>query len=467
MLPSLASPHVGIVGGGLAGMAAAAALAQRGCRVEVFERRKYLGGRASSFYDPELGIWLDHCRHVSLGCCTNFHDFCRQLGIADAIARHDTLHFIAPDGRRYPFAPSRWLPAPLHLAPALWRLRFLRARDRIAIGRALGRLARQRPQPSGREQTMAAWLRGQGQSDRAIELFWDVVLRSALSESLQRIAVPVARKVFVDGMMATRDSQAMHLPTESLHELFHRRAGARLAERGVALHTGNGVDHVLGSDHRVGGIVLADGSRREFDFVVLAVPWRRVSGLLPVAILARLPELAAVDPFESAPITAVHLAFDRSITPLPHAVLPGRLSQWLFAGAAGDGYHAYEVVISASRELAGLDRSELLARVNTELADAFPPVAEARLLHTRVVTHPSAVFSPLPETEAYRPAQISAVEGLLLAGDWTATGWPATMESAVRSGYLAAEGLLRAVGRPTSILVDDLPRARIARWLVR
>ncbi len=445
-------------------MAAAAALAEHGCRVEVFERQKYLGGRASSFHDPELGVWLDHCRHVSLGCCTNFHDFCRRVGVADAMARHGTLHFIAPSGRQHRFIPSRWLPAPLHLAPALWRLQFLSVKDRIGIGRALGQLARRRLQAGERQQSMAAWLRRQGQSDRAIELFWSVVLLSALSESLDRIAVPVARKIFVDGMMAARDSQVMYLPTKPLHELFHRRASDWLVAKGVVLHAGNGIDCVFGSGQRVAGVILADGGHREFDFVVLAVPWRRVHRLVPAEILAQLPELASINRFESAPITAVHLAFDRPITPLPHAVLPGRLSQWLFEGPAGDGYQAYEVVISASRELAGMDRDELVSHVQAELADAFPTVLEARLLHARVATHPAAVFSPLPGIEECRPAQLSAVAGLLLAGDWTATDWPATMESAVRSGYLAAECVLQAAGHSTSILVEDLPWGRLASW---
>ncbi len=457
------TPSVGIIGGGLAGMAAAAALAVRGCRVELFERRKHLGGRAGSFHDPEWDAWIDHCPHVSLGCCTNLADFCRRLGFGGAFARHRALNFIGPDARRHRFAPSRWLPAPLHLAPALWRLRFLSVDDRINIGRVVVRLARPLP-ANEREQVMATWLRWQGQSDRAIERFWKPVLVSALSESLDRIAVPVGRKVFTDGMMASRGAHVMHLPTEPLYELFHRRGGDWLAARGVALRLAVPADHVFTAGERSGGIVLDTGSRRAFDFVVLAVPWHKVRGLLRAALLARLPEMAPMARFESAPITAVHLTFDRPITPLPHAVLPGRLSQWLFAGGAEEGRRRYAVVISASHELVGTDPDALAERVRAELAGAFPAASRARLLHARAVTHPAAVFAPLPATEPYRPAQMSGVEGLFFAGDWTATGWPATMESAVRSGYLAAEGVLRALGRPEPILAADLPRARLAGW---
>ncbi len=462
-------------------MAAAAALAERGGRVELFERRKHLGGRASSFHDPQSGVWRDHCRHVSLGCCTNFDDFCRRVGLSGHFERHAALNFIGPGGRRHRFAPSRWLPAPLHLAPALWRLRFLSADDRIGIGRALIRLAR-RPQPSEQEQVMATWLRWQGQSDRAIEWFWKAVLVSALSESLDRIAVPIARKVFTDGMMASHGAHVMHLPAEPLYELFHRRGGRWLTARNVSLHLGVPADHVFASEERAAGIVLDDGSRRPFDFVLLAVPWHKVRGLLPAALLARLPEMAPMARFEAAPITSVHLALDRPITDLPHAVLPGRLCQWLFAGPSDGGdsggmgpspsraesasRYWHEVVISASREVNGTDREALAARVHSELSAAFPNTSTAKLLQSRVITHPAAVFSPLPGIEPYRPAQVATVERLFFAGDWTATGWPSTMESAVRSGYLAAEGLLHALGRPERILAADLPRSRLARWMV-
>ncbi len=395
MLELRETPAVAVVGGGLAGMATAAALAERGCHVELFERRKHLGGRASSFCDPKSGVWTDHCRHVALGCCTSFFDFCGRLGLTGAFARHETLTFIGPDGRRHRFAPSRWLPPPLHLLPALWRLRFLSVDERIGIGRALRRLARA-PQAEDRGQVMATWLRWHGQSDRSIELFWKVVLVSALSESLDRIAVPVARKVFLDGMMASRGAHVMHLPTEPLHELFHQRGSRWLAGHGVALRLGVPTDHVFATGGRAGGIVLDDGSRRAFDFVVLAVPWHKVRGLLPAALLARLPEMAPITRFEAAAITAVHLSFDRPITALPHAVMPGRLSQWLFQGAIGEGWHGYEVVISASHTLAGITRDALIAQVHSELTAAFPEAARLplRTALSIVAGQPVAVQSP-------------------------------------------------------------------------
>jgi uncharacterized protein with NAD-binding domain and iron-sulfur cluster len=179
-----------------------------------------------------------------------------------------------------------------------------------------------------------------------------------------------------------------------------------------------------------------------------------------------LPDIEQVD---ASPITGVHLWFDRPIMPYEHAVLVGRLSQWVFhrGGDADGSGHYYQVVVSASRNLAGRDRSEIVDEVCRELASIWPEAAAARRLHARVVTEQSAVFSVQPGLEKIRPAQEITVPGLLVAGDWTSTGWPATMEGAVRSGYVAAETILQSLGRPQRILVPDLPRGMLARLLIR
>ena len=215
-----------VVGGGLAGLAAAAALAERGVRVELFEARRQLAGRAGSFRDPATGELVDHCQHVSMGCCTNLADFCRRTGIADCFRRDSRLHFFAPDGRRYDLAANRWLPAPLHLAPSFLRLGYLTLGERLAIARALWKLARMprcitthtmtaadQLSASKGEWSMPAtepfttageWLRRNGQSEQSIKLFWEPVLISALGESLERAGPAYARKVFVDGFMVSR-----------------------------------------------------------------------------------------------------------------------------------------------------------------------------------------------------------------------------------------------------------------------
>jgi squalene-associated FAD-dependent desaturase len=473
---------VAVVGGGLAGLAAASALALHGAnlhgpnlRIELFEARRTLGGRAGSFLDPETGQPLDHCQHVGLGCCTNLADFCRRTGVDHLFQRHRVLHFFGPDGRRCDLSATAWLPAPLHLAPSLLRLSYLTLGERLGIGRAMLRLARSRASAAGDEPDFGHWLREQRQSPAAIDRFWSVVIVSALSESVDAVALSAARKVFVDGFLAHRRAYEVDVPACSLGELYTEHVARRLQQPGVVLHLGRGAASLLVEGDRVRGIATSDGAELPFDAVIAAVPWRRAAELVPEGLRAAVPELEGIGRLDSAPITAVHLWFDRPLTALPHAVLIGRLSQWVFAHGpqplagqhetSDSEAHYYQVVISASRQLAERDRADVVAEVQRDLAALWPQAKSARLLRWRMITQHEAVFSPRPGVERVRPAQQSSLDGLFWAGDWTRTGWPATMEGAVRSGYLAAEAVLRRFGQEASILAPDLPRNLLARWL--
>ena len=459
---------VAIIGGGLAGLAAAAALCQRGFRVELFEARRSLGGRAGSFRDAETGELIDHCQHVSMGCCTNLADFSRRTGIAEFFARHRTLYFYDPDGRRCDLRAALLLPAPLHLLPSLLGMRFLTLRERLGVARALVRLANFSDDDLESAPTMGEWLRRQNQSEQAIRRFWSVVLVSALGESVERVSVAAARKVFVDGFMTSRDAYAVLVPTNSLGELYDRRVADCLREHGVMIHLQSPIAAVCGDGGQASGVRLADGSEREFDFVVVAVTWRRAAELVAAPFGAAIPELATLDQIQPSPITSLHLWFDRPITPLPHAVLVDRLSQWVFRRGCENpskGYY-YQVVISGSRALRFQARDDILAEVLDDLHTVWPQAQDAALLRWRMITEHEAVFAALPGVEKLRPAQQTAVKNLMLAGDWTRTGWPPTMEGAVRSGYLAAEAILRAIGRPERILALDLPRSWLARILI-
>ncbi len=417
-----------------------------------------------------------------MGCCTEFLDFCRRTGIDDCFDRADTLHFIGPDGRQCDFTPSRWLPPPLHLLPGLMRLSYLSWSERWSIVRTMRKLVRGdggdvlSPQdhttansrgPMARgdatdkhrgplapgyskeeaSETIGGWLRRQGQSDRAIERFWSVVLVSALGETVDRASLSAARKVFCDGFWASRGASTLVLPRRPLAEIFHDRLGRWLAAHGVEVHFDASVRRIEGDGRRAGGLTLGDGTRHTFDSVIVAVPWHCVRALFDEALLSVMPALADVERIEPAAITAVHLWFDRPITRLPHAVLVGRLSQWLFARACDAGktpapQYYYQVVISGSHRLAARTNDQWLADVRSELESVWPAAREAKLLHGRVVTLPAAVFSVTPETNRFRPPQRTSLENVCLAGDWTSTGWPATMEGAVRSGRQAVDSLL-------------------------
>jgi squalene-associated FAD-dependent desaturase len=463
-------PSVVVVGGGLAGLAAAVALGGAGCRVELFEARRSLGGRATSFRDPATEEWVDHCQHVSMGCCTNLADFCRRTGISEFFRRDRVVNFIGPDCRLYRLRASRLLPAPFHLAPSFWRLRFLSLRDRLAVARALWKLMRTRLLDGDEQPTVGEWLRRQGQSAAAIERFWGVILTSALGEELDRASLSAARKVLVDGFLAARDAYIVEIPEAPLGTLYGDRLAHWLFQRGVTLHLNAPIRQVAVEQSLV--VTGSDGAQIRPDYVVIAVPWSKIADLVSREIAASWPWLSGVGRIEAAPITGVHLWFDRPIMSLPHAVLVDRLSQWVFSRgqreAADRGLgHYYQVVISASRGLAGRDRREVVAQVCAELAAIWPAAAAAELVHWRVVTDPAAVFSARPGLDRLRPPQQTSTPGVLVAGDWTATFWPATMESAVRSGYLAAEAIMRSAGRAERFLVPDLTPGPLSRLLIK
>jgi squalene-associated FAD-dependent desaturase len=453
------SPRVAIVGGGLAGLAAAVGLADRGLHVELFEARRQLGGRTGAFRDAESGMLVDHCQHVSLGCCTNFDDFCRRTELIDLLKRYRTLHFVGPSGERCDVGASSWLPAPLHLLPSLLRLKYLSFGDRIGVIRALRELAKTKLFGAADVETIGEWLRRHDQTNRAIELFWTPLIVSALSETIERASVMAVRKVCVDAFMGGRTAYEMSVPSVPLAEFYGERLERWLADHHVVVRRECAVKQIrfLASDSVE--IELGEDRREKFNAVILATTWRRVGDLLAEANRAMLPELNGLNCFESAPISAVHLWFDRPFMDVPHAVLPGRLSQWVF----DRGGNYVQVVISASRDLAQQSREIVVAEVVRDLAEIWPDAKTAKLNQSRIVTEQHAVFSPLPGVDALRPTQKTALPTLFLAGDWTATGWPATMESAVRSGYLAAEAVLERFGRPEKILVPDLPQP----WLVR
>jgi hypothetical protein len=465
------APHVVIVGGGLAGLATAAALVGRGLRITLLESRPRLGGRASSFTDPATGQPVDNCQHVSMTCCTNLADFCRRVGTAEFFRREPAVVFLDEQGRLSPLGAGR-LPAPFHLAGGFLGARYLSWAEKMRVAYGLARLVLDRAGRPG--ESFAAWLRRHGQTGRTIERFWGTVLVSALNERLERMDVGHARKVFLDGFLRNRRGAAMEIPLVPLGELYGTRLERWLAGRGRGRPDDDG---------RAGGRRRRRGGRQRGGPALGRGPRRRLRGP-GGAVRPRRRPAARGDPgagrrpgapgrFESSPITGVHLWFDRPVCPWDHAVVVGRLIQWVFnhtalqgrADPSGAGQYL-QLVVSASYDLLALDKAAILAAVRADLERILPAAREAQLLRWWVVTEHGATFAVRPGIDAIRPAQRTEVEGLFLAGDWTATGWPATMEGAVRSGYLAAEGVLEDLGRPERLVRPGLPTAPLARLLL-
>jgi len=478
--------RVAVVGGGLAGLAAGCALAGSGFRVSLFERRPYLGGRASSYQHPGTGEVVDNCQHVLLGCCTNLIQFYERLGVENKIRWYDRLTFLEPGGRASVIEPSK-LPAPLHNAPAFLRAACLDLPDKLAIGMAMAALAPDTPRDHG--ESFLTWLHRHGQTKQAIERFWKPVLVSALNEELDRMSVPYAAQVVRESFLKSAAAGRMGVPTVPLTELYSV-AGDYITARGGEIQFRCGVESFVTEPDSVK--LLVTGEETSFDFAVFAVPFDVLSRLLPqTSVAERLRQVLAR--FETSPITGIHLWFDRQITDLDHAVLLDRTIQWMFhksklltpappktgghdfsratnalpkeRASAPEANGSYvELVVSSSKTLVEKSRAEIIELALAELREFFPGARNANLVKSTVIKEVHATYSPRPGVDVYRPRPETVWPRVFLAGDWTATGWPATMEGAVRSGYMAAESVARATGiRDASFLVPNLPASGFMR----
>jgi squalene-associated FAD-dependent desaturase len=488
-VPKPSPPHVVIVGGGLAGLATAAALVDRHLRISILESRPRLGGRASSFNDPVTGELVDNCQHVSMACCTNLADFCRRVGIDAMFRRERELVFLGLDGRisRFRSGPG---PAPFHLAGSFLAAKFLSAGDKMRIAYGLTVLATACADRAG--ESVADWLLRHRQSRRSIELFWAPVLVSALNERLDQMDVGHARKVFLDGFLRNRTGFQPEIPLVPLGELYGTRLASWLDAHDVSVRLTTGVNGIESDDDgAMSGVVSRTGEVIAADFVVLAVPFDRILGLIPGPIRQRWPALDHVEALQAAPITGIHLWFDRTVCPFDHVVTPGRLIQWVFNHTAIQGRtmmpdrvgarqsapasdsepgtekgQYLQLVISASYDLLSLDKVAIRDAALADLRAIWPAAQGAELLRWWVVTEHGATFAVRPGVDSLRLPQRTPIDGLFLAGDWTDTGWPATMEGAVRSGYLAAQGILSVLDRPTRLIRPGLKPGLLAGWLL-
>lgn len=436
---------IAVVGGGLAGLATAVALGSADYPLTVFEARPFLGGRATSYplnTGEENGPTIDNCQHVLLRCCTNLLDFYRRLNVRDRIRFYREFYWIEPGGRAS-IMRRGMLPAPLHFTGSFARLKFLSMADKYSIANGMLAVKYEYGKRADLDDiTMLQWLRDKGQTPRAIDRFWRQVLVSAINEDLDRMAAIHGLQVFALGFLKTPDSYEMGVPNVPLRELYSERSWSNYPEVKIAERAS--VERVEIEGNRVSGLRV-NGERVRADAYVLAVPFERLSAIAPDLHLD-------ISGFTHSPITGIHLWFDRSVTDLPHATLLDRTIQWMFN--KGEGRHI-QLVVSASRKLSDMPRGEVIELALGELKEFFPQVAEAKLERAHVVKEIRATFSAAPGLEEKRPPSPTNIENLFLAGDWTRSGWPATMEGAVRSGYLAAEALTAALGNPQRFLVRD------------
>jgi squalene-associated FAD-dependent desaturase len=468
-----------IIGAGVAGLAAAVALSGAGANVSLLERKPYVGGRAYSYRHSALGEVIDS-QHVLLGCCTNLIDLCRVAGADRHIRWYDNVTFLEPATasrpvRRSDIGPAH-LPAPGHAALSFLRASMLSVADKSRI--AAGLLEFLHGYPSTDDEPFSFWLKRTKQTERAIRHFWEPVIVGALNDSLDRCSTRYAGQVFHESFMKSAGGGRLGIPSQPLSEFF--AAVARVAEQqGTTLHLRASIDHIQQQEDGTWQAISADGTIWTAANLLLALPFEQTARLLrtlPKYALQRQFILPALDHFIHAPITTVHLWFDRPITDLDHAALLDTRIQWVFnksrirrfePGLNAEAGQYLELVISASFAELHQSREEILSAAVEELARFFPTVREARILRSGILKEARATFSVVPGLDRFRPAQDAPGGNLYLAGDWTRTGWPSTMEGAVRSGRLAAEAIARGAGNQAEFLSPDLAATGLMKWLSR
>jgi squalene-associated FAD-dependent desaturase len=462
-------PHVVVVGGGLAGLAAGVALADHGLRVSLLEKNPRLGGRATSYQLP-TGEYIDNCQHVTLRCCTNLEDFYRRAGVLNCIRYYDDLFFADSKGGRAVIHPSR-LPAPFHLLLSFAKFRFLSLQGKYSIGRALLQILRTGGAPPDKAMTMLDWLRNQKQPDAAIDRFWRVVLVSALNEDLDRMDAGYAIMVFWKAFLSSRAAFGVGVPQVPLADLYGQCSGA-IERNGGEVRARCTVSELCLSGGKAAGVRIEGGGTVTGDYVVLALPFNRLLRILPAEIrgdgaFANLTNLSV------SPITSVHMWFDRTVMTEPFLTSVDHTVQWIFnktgltaAGGGREGQYL-QIVISASHRLSDHSQQDIVDMCTCELRDLLPATIDARLKRAIVIREADATFSPVPGCDRWRPPAVTSIHNLFLAGDWTQTHWPATMESAVRSGYTAAEAILARESLPPRLLQPDLEVTGLVRYLSR
>jgi zeta-carotene desaturase len=456
---------VAVIGGGIAGMAAACALAESGYRVHLVERRGYLGGRASSYLHPGVGETIDNCQHALFGCCTNLRAFYRRLGVQKKIHWTSRMTMIEPGGRRSVLAPSP-LPAPLHGVPRLLSASAFSAADKLSLVRAFSAILLGGAVDSN--ESLASWLGRHHQSAGAIDRFWRLVIASALNSDLDQIGMNYASMVIRGLFMDSAEAGQMGMSTVPLSQLY-TAVPESLSARGGAVYLNNGVDGAAYDTASRQWTIYTRTGEILADSVILALPFEAVQKLLPHLPPEEGREHLArqIERHQHWPICSVHLWFDRPITDLEHAVLLDRQMHWMYNQSllqSRPGNYV-ELVVSASRAFAALGRQEAIALALKELAEFFPEVKSARLEKFALVKEVHATFGVPPGIDSARPSAESPWPQLFLAGDWIQTHWPSTMESAARSGHLAAEALTLASGDPHSFLAADLAPRGMMRWL--
>ena len=456
-----AEAPIAIIGGGLAGLSAALELVDAGNNVALFERRPFVGGKAYSFDDPKHNVVLDNGQHITMRCCTEFQSFLERIGCADIVRYQDNLEVavIDPDARRHRLSlisssqPGplsrlglRLLPAPLHLLPSIVTYEHLSLAEKSRLTFAFEPIRRMSEfeRLALDHQSFATWLLKHRQSARVIERFWDLIVLPTCNDRCSDVSATQAIQVFQEGF--SRDARAADIG------LFTRGLGQvadaaldRLRQRGAHVELNANVNGISTNAGSVAAIRYGRGEQVDVSAVIIALPPRAAFDLVPAAWRRREP-FWRLSQHEVSPIINVHMQWDRPVMRRDFVAVLDQDAQFIFQRSQIHGWrtppHWISVSLSGAHDLVDLPQQEIIERVERAVRRALKRTSGATLLATRVVKETEATFRPKPGMNAHRVGPRTSIRGLALAGAWTATGWPATMESAVRSGRSAAQALL-------------------------
>lgn len=438
-------PSVVIIGAGLAGIAAGVALAGRGIAATVIETRKRLGGRAGSFVDPASGAQLDNCQHVVMRSCTALLDLYDKLGVSEKIQWHKRFYFIDGQGHLDTLTAGL-LPAPFHLAPSLLRFKGLSFKEKWAISRGMLAiiLAGKKARASAENISFGAWLGQHGQIESVIKKFWLPIIVSACNQNIDQVPLACGLQVFQDGFLCNRHIQEMGVSTVPLQELYEP-AKKIIESAGGKVITGISAASLEFADGQVTALHTSSGKVFKADQFISTVPFDRLNKLVTKEMVEVDSRLQHLNQFEVSPIIGIHLYFECSggekIMNLPHVALTDSPLQWVFNKGVQDDCQHLHGVISAAFDWVDKPTDEIARVAADEIKRLLPGGGSAVLRHHKVVKEKRATFALKLGVDQFRPKTSGAIENLVLAGDWTATGWPATMEGAVRSGYSAAKAV--------------------------
>jgi hydroxysqualene dehydroxylase len=448
-----------IIGGGFAGLTAGVALSKAGRRVRLLEQRPHLGGRAYSFRDSHTGTVVDNGQHILMGCYHATLEFLKEIGTSDRVQFQPQLaiQFLDRSGRLTALrCPG--LPAPWHLLAGVLASNNFDLREKLEVLRLEYRWRHAR---NGFErQSVDEWLQSVGQSEGLRRNFWDLLCIAALNEDPRIASAVLFKRVLRLALFGSPSDSRIGLPRAGLSDCYTQAAATYIATRGGRVETGRSVSELLisgggtsgrpqvaNSEPRLvcQGLRTADGEVVQARTVLSAVPCFQLGRLLPPDLLSSFPAVTALRP---AAIISINLWFDRPVTNLDFVGLRRTTLQWLFNKGkilgSSEGY--VSLVISGAHRHIHRSREELLAIALRELGDLLPAARHARLTHSVVIKERFATFSPRSDAEDIRPPSTTPVRGFYLAGDWTATGLPPTIEGAVKSGYTAAQAILNDCG---------------------